>query len=264
MENSWTPPWLILVNRVLLVQEPNGIISIIRDLLTSCGHYAAKANLLWSDNKVPAANNPCGNGLSPLKRNADHGHIMWMLIKYYIYEEYWDRTQRRSITQCTFLTLKHNQHLHRIIFREYKIATEHDQIQDLPTTAIPVEVQEHHNGKIRIMAGSTSPRYWKHPVPIHSNEDLSVFMAALDPWEAELLEYTHIRSGDTAYALLAKMTKTGFVAASDGSVRHKTNGSFGWIISTQQGERLVHAYGPVRGMDPTSYPARRGTDCYLC
>lgn len=75
----------------------------------------------------------------------------------------------------------------------------------------------------------------------------------LDPWEEELLQYIHVHQGDMFSVVTSLLA--GFVAASDGSVRYKTDGSFGWIISAINGARLVSNYGPVRGAFPTSYRA---------
>lgn len=62
--------------------------------------------------------------------------------------------------------------------------------------------------------------------------------------------------GKTTYnSVMTHLITTGFVAASDGLVRYKTDGSFGWIISSTAGERLVRAYGPVHAANPTSYRA---------
>jgi hypothetical protein len=47
----------------------------------------------------------------------------------------------------------------------------------------------------------------------------------------------------------------GFKAGSDGSVRYNGHCSFGWVLSTDIGERVATGIGPVRGPPPTSYHA---------
>ncbi len=47
----------------------------------------------------------------------------------------------------------------------------------------------------------------------------------------------------------------GFKAGSDGSVRYNRQGSFGWVLSTDIGERVATGMGPARGPRPTSYRA---------
>ena len=84
------------------------------------------------------------------------------------------------------------------------------------------------------------------------NNDFSAYITTLDPWEVDLLQFVNIHTD--VFTTLGKLQQ-GFSAACDGSVRHTTNASFGWIISTNAGERLVQAYGPVRGYRPTSYRA---------
>lgn len=47
----------------------------------------------------------------------------------------------------------------------------------------------------------------------------------------------------------------GFCAVSDGSVRYKSQGSFGWVLSASDGERFATGMGPARGPQPTSFRA---------
>ena len=47
----------------------------------------------------------------------------------------------------------------------------------------------------------------------------------------------------------------GFRAASDGSVRLQSQGSFGWVLSTDQGIQVATGMGPARGPRPSSYRA---------
>ena len=85
------------------------------------------------------------------------------------------------------------------------------------------------------------------------NQDFhSYLIAKTEPWEAELLQHVELKYD--AYSTYEKMQET-FQAAGDGSVKYEHNGSFGWTISTSSGDRLVQAYGPVRGFKPTSYRA---------
>ena len=48
----------------------------------------------------------------------------------------------------------------------------------------------------------------------------------------------------------------GFRAASDGSVRLQSQGSFGWVLSTDQGIQVATGMGPARGPRPSSYRAK--------
>jgi hypothetical protein len=47
----------------------------------------------------------------------------------------------------------------------------------------------------------------------------------------------------------------GFCAVCDGSVRYNSHGSFGWVLCTSDGERVVTCMGPARGLRPTSFRA---------
>jgi hypothetical protein len=46
-----------------------------------------------------------------------------------------------------------------------------------------------------------------------------------------------------------------FSCTSDGSVRFLREGSFGWALSLNDGDKLAHCSGPVFGSKPTSYRA---------
>ncbi len=56
------------------------------------------------------------------------------------------------------------------------------------------------------------------------------------------------------YSLCLELAQ-GFRAVSDGSVKFHTHGSFGWVLSSLDGQRLAHGMGPARGRTPHSYRA---------
>lgn len=135
----------------------------------------------------------------------------------------------------------------------YNTSIEADTVYDLPDDAFPIEVQNgQHTACTARFTYFTQSTMFSTPA-IRQNEDFGKFISSLDPWESELLQHIQIRHNDI-FSVMQKLT-AGFVAASDGSVRYKTDGSFGWIVSSTGGEKLVRAYGPVRGAFPTSYRA---------
>lgn len=135
----------------------------------------------------------------------------------------------------------------------YITAIESDMIHALPDDAFPIEAQITASSRCKVRFHYHHYRTMFSTQATRRNEDFGQFIAMLDPWEEELLQYIHVHQGDMFSVVTSLLA--GFVAASDGSVRYKTDGSFGWIISAIDGARLVSNYGPVRGAFPTSYRA---------
>ena len=76
------------------------------------------------------------------------------------------------------------------------------------------------------------------------------YVATLPKWEQELLQHTTLATD--AYAIGVAL-EHGFRAVSDGSAWFQTQGSFGWILSSDTGERLAIGMGPASGNKPNSY-----------
>ena len=80
-------------------------------------------------------------------------------------------------------------------------------------------------------------------------ETFDEYLQTLPTWEKQLLsQVTVLTNRDLAIALLEPL-----VAASDGSAPFAA--SFGWIISSTNGDRLLKANGPAPGCRPTSFRA---------
>jgi hypothetical protein len=65
---------------------------------------------------------------------------------------------------------------------------------------------------------------------------------------------SHVTLIVNPFTLCLELTP-GFRAVSDGSVRMQCHGSFRWVLSTLQGERLATGMGPAVGRLPKSYCA---------
>jgi hypothetical protein len=78
------------------------------------------------------------------------------------------------------------------------------------------------------------------------------YVRALEPWEADILQHVQLEL-DPAYPSLDLQLY--FYAGTDGSVKHGTNGSFGWSLSNPEGDRVAKAMGPARGASMDSYRA---------
>jgi hypothetical protein len=118
-----------------------------------------------------------------------------------------------------------------------------DSLHELPLDVYPISAHDCSAGTWRVRRLHHSGAQYQI-IPNAPNLDFKIFTANLEPWEEELLHFIQI---STDVCTLCGKLNNGFSATSDGSVRYKTNGSFGWIISTEDGERLAQAYGPVRG-----------------
>jgi hypothetical protein len=76
------------------------------------------------------------------------------------------------------------------------------------------------------------------------------FVTTLPPWERDLLQHTTLASD--AYTIGVAL-EHGLRAVSDGSAWFTTHGSFGWILSSDTGERLAVGMGPASGSKPNSF-----------
>ena len=122
-------------------------------------------------------------------------------------------------------------------------------MEEIPRTASPVEIREtgrEHQWRITYRSQRQNPR----PPPAAATfED---YVQQLHPWEIDLLRHTELLVDP--YTVCLELQQ-GFEAGSDGSEKFGTDGSFGWIISTSQGERAATGMGPSRGQVMDSYRA---------
>ena len=90
------------------------------------------------------------------------------------------------------------------------------------------------------------------PRPVQCAGTFIEFVHQLPPWECELLQMIEM-SADIFGVGVA--ISHGLCAVSDGSVWNETDGAFGWVLSTDQGERVAKGMGPARGVNIDSYRA---------
>jgi hypothetical protein len=121
----------------------------------------------------------------------------------------------------------------------------------LPARARPAEVEAGANGRWHL-SGQPSA-VLRIPLPLPSaTATFELFITTLDPWEMELLR--QVTLSIDPFSICLELTP-GFRAVSDGSVTLMQYGSFGWVLSSRNGERLAFGKGPVRGRRPHSYRA---------
>jgi hypothetical protein len=122
-----------------------------------------------------------------------------------------------------------------------------DRILVLPITAYPVTLNEHQRGWTVDLYSSYCPT-----LPSSTPTDFESFCYLLDGWECQLLSAVTLHF--TPFTLASLLVHSTFKACSDGSaVAHE--GSFGWVLSLEDGTRLAYGAGLVDGHDPRSFRA---------
>ena len=95
-----------------------------------------------------------------------------------------------------------------------------------------------------------------YPLPPPVPASFAIFVTTLPAWEAELLAQVELAADPYT---VAEALSHGIRAASDGSawtVEDGLQGSFGWIMSTDNPQdRAVRGMGVVQGSHPDSYRA---------
>jgi exonuclease III len=122
----------------------------------------------------------------------------------------------------------------------------------LPDDARPVEVELCSTSGLWQLLGLPSPRFHSPIIPPSATATFDLFINTLSPWEIDLLQQVTLVVDP--FSLCLELTP-GFRAVSDGSVKNRTHGSFGWVISSLEGQRLAYGMGPARGRAPHSYRA---------
>ena len=114
---------------------------------------------------------------------------------------------------------------------------------------------------VHVTASVANPDYWQVDQRMHSilptsptdrSTTFDEFVDTLEPWEIDVLRMTTLHVNPNA---LCEALSSGFRAASDGPVRLMTQGSFGWVLSTDNGHQVATGMGPARGPRPASYRA---------
>ena len=112
---------------------------------------------------------------------------------------------------------------------------------------------------VQVSASPRNPDYWDvhpqwsgiyQPPPRPPTATFAEYVNTLAPWEIDVLRMTTMHVDPNA---LCEALSHGLRAASDGSVRFLTQGSFGWVLSTDQGVQAATGMGPARGPRPSSY-----------
>jgi hypothetical protein len=118
---------------------------------------------------------------------------------------------------------------------------------------------------VHVTVSAANPDFWVDPQmhsilppsPTDRFTTFEEFVDTLEPWEIDVLRMTTLLVEPTA---LCETLLSGFRAASDGSVRLMTQGSFGWVLRTDHGIELRQAWDRPEDHDQPR-TERRAMDC---
>ncbi|KAI2493087.1 hypothetical protein MHU86_21471 [Fragilaria crotonensis] len=187
-----------------------------------------KANLLWSD-EGGRLHQPLGPWIQPIKKQRQRHQA------YRLHRRLWVRVHEQYM-QC-------------------RLSADGDDVyhythnlcswQDIAGESLPVDVLPESPTTWRVSRASSLfiPKV-VHPATFDH------YVQTLAPWEAELL--SHMDCSTDAFTISEALTH-GLRGVSDGSVWLKQMGAYGWILSTDVGERAAEGMGPAPGATPTSY-----------
>ena len=151
----------------------------------------------------------------------------------------WIRIQAKSeYTRCIPTTSAS-------VFRE---TTQSRNWEDLPPTAAPCSVDLVGTDLWNLLHVSVM----KIPESRRMAATFAQFVSDLPPWESELLQQLDLSEDPFT---VSDSLAHGVRAVSDGSVWTGNQGSYGWILSTDTGDRLARGMGPARGATVDSYRA---------
>lgn len=115
----------------------------------------------------------------------------------------------------------------------------------LPPTAYPVTLLESTHGWV-----IEAPSAYCPSIPKAPPSSFESFCSLLEDWESQLLQTMVLHFPPSV--LLSMLENDSFQACSDGSAVTQ-QGTYGWVLSTNDGTRLAHGAGPVDGHDPHSF-----------
>ncbi len=124
----------------------------------------------------------------------------------------------------------------------------------LPVLSRPADVRQSlDKQEMWVLQGTPISVLPRTVAPTPQSETFTQYVNTLHPWELELLRHTSFAANQTS---ICETLSHGFRVVSNGSVKDEHgNGSFGWVMSSASGQRLVYGMGPARGRALHSYRA---------
>ena len=194
---------------------------------TSIYQLRRKANAIWS-NPDSTIIQPLGNWVLPLHSMHQRHPAFWFSGLLWV-------DIRFKYIQCNPVS--------DLVFWKTPISCDWT---NLPKQAVPMLLSQAEPGFWRITQQS-------HILEVDTPPTAGTFIeyiASLPSWEMELLQ--HVEMEDDPFTVAAAL-ELGVQAVSDGSDWHQIQGSFGWEMSTDIGERCAYGMGPARSASPHGY-----------
>ena len=117
-------------------------------------------------------------------------------------------------------------------------------INEIPDQAIPAKEMQISAADVWI-AAETPRREYTVPRPTRPpRTTFADYVNTLGPWEKALLQYSEFVS--TLFDFCTDLQPS-LRAVSDGSVRHETQGAFGWSMRNERGHTVATGIGPIHG-----------------
>jgi hypothetical protein len=198
-----------------------------------------RALLIWSDING-LLRQPLGKWVLPLQQHRQrhyaytHQNQLWIRANEtdFVYNEY-----RRYEVDEGFHAVCTNKPFSALPSGSMPVIVARDEHQDVWQLVIPPRVDHRY---VPAAATSRASNFAGH-------------VNALQPWEAEILQYTEFTADPYEFCV---DLQPHLRAVSDGSVRHETQGAFGWSMRNEFGVTVATGMGPARGGgNVTSYRA---------
>jgi hypothetical protein len=188
-----------------------------------------RANRLWS-NTTGALHQPLGDWVVHNVHAQRQQHFSYLLR-----DILWIRVALGYLS-CTYVQLG-----------SYRETSDIVSWEELPEDAVPTEVHLLKDGIWHINSVK-HPRVHPSILPVGT---FCQYILSLPDWETELLQHTLLFSDP--FTVCLALEHEGFRAVSDGSEWFRRQGSFGWTMSDDLGERVATGMGPARSRLPNSY-----------
>jgi hypothetical protein len=120
-------------------------------------------------------------------------------------------------------------------------------VNQIPPTTVPVDIEDDGiTWRVRSHYNT-----WFTPIETPPPQEVHDKINQMDEWEKQLLKGMEVL---VPPGILLQQRHRQLFLASDGSVQEHT-ASYGWILATAGGIRLIRCNGPAYGYRPTSFRA---------
>jgi len=128
--------------------------------------------------------------------------------------------------------------------------TSSDTVSALPLAAVPADLED---GNLTLQKCRRYSRLKAPAPPPLPPTNWRQYFNTFDEWERQLFISLFISNDVTEFELAGILQSGAFIVASDGAAPDRA--SYGWILATLDGNRIVTCSGPVTGTKPNSFRA---------